>query len=267
MTEKFCLQWNDFKENVLSAFRGLRAGKDFADVTLACEDGEKIEAHKVILAASSPVFANILLENKNSHPLIFLKGFRLQDLVTILDFLYFGEATVHQDNLESFLAIAEELKLKGLKGKSSTNKMKMEKADTNSKHVVTKSKQKSRKSNKLSVKKNLDPEVSEENIAMAVAIPIESDVDQRGLDEMISSMMKKSENMTSNGRLADGRTVQKKAFVCKMCGKEGPVGNIRNHIEANHLDGPPIPCGLCEKEFCTRKALQHHKRRQHSHRA
>ena len=73
--EKLCLQWNDFKENVFSAFGRLRADKDFADVTLACEDGEKIEAHKVILAASSPVFANILLENKNSHPLIFLKGF------------------------------------------------------------------------------------------------------------------------------------------------------------------------------------------------
>ena len=41
------------------------------------------------------------------------------------------------------------------------------------------------------VKNNLDPEVSEENIAMAVAIPIESDVDQRGLDEMISSVIKK----------------------------------------------------------------------------
>ena len=103
----------------------------------------------------------------------------------------YREATVHQDNLESFLAIAEELKLKWLIGQSSTNKMKMEKAHTNSKPSVTKSKQKSRKSNKLSVKNNLDPEVSEENIAMAVAIPIESDVDQRGLDEMISSVIKK----------------------------------------------------------------------------
>ena len=156
----------------------------------------------------------------------------------------YREATVHQDNLESFLAIAEELKLKWLIGQSSTNKMKMEKAHTNSKPRVTKSKQKSRKSNKLSVKNNLDPEVSEENIAMAVAIPIESDVDQRGLDEMISSVIKKKENMISNGRLADGRTVQKKAFVCKMCGKEGQVGNIRNHIEANHLDGPSAPCGI-----------------------
>ena len=50
-TEKLCLQWNDFKDNVKSAFGNLREGSDFADVTLACEDGHQIEAHKVILAA------------------------------------------------------------------------------------------------------------------------------------------------------------------------------------------------------------------------
>ena len=34
-----------------------------------------------------------------------------------LYFLYCGEANVYQENLDSFLAIAEELKLKGLMGK------------------------------------------------------------------------------------------------------------------------------------------------------
>ena len=54
MSEKLCLQWNDFQENVKSAFGTLREDKDFADVTLACEDGQQVEADKVILAASSP---------------------------------------------------------------------------------------------------------------------------------------------------------------------------------------------------------------------
>ena len=54
--EKLCLQWNDFRENVSSAFGDLREDKDFTDVTLACEDGQQVEAHKVILAASSPLF-------------------------------------------------------------------------------------------------------------------------------------------------------------------------------------------------------------------
>ena len=39
-------------------------------------------------------------------------------LLAIVDFLYCGEANVFQDNLDSFLAIAEELQLKGLMGKT-----------------------------------------------------------------------------------------------------------------------------------------------------
>ena len=76
MSQKFCLQWNDFKENVHSAFGRLRDDKEFADVILACEDGQQIEAHKVILAASSPVFEKILRATKlHPHPLVYLRGF------------------------------------------------------------------------------------------------------------------------------------------------------------------------------------------------
>ena len=118
MSEKLCLQWNDFKANVNSAFRRLRDDKELTDVTLACEDGQQVEAHKVILAASSPFFEKILQRNKHPHPLIYLRGFQSQDLLAILDFLYFGEANVYQENLDSFLAIAKELKLKELSGQS-----------------------------------------------------------------------------------------------------------------------------------------------------
>ena len=45
MSEKLCFQWNDFKENVNSAFGRLRSDKEFTDVTLACEDGQQVEAH------------------------------------------------------------------------------------------------------------------------------------------------------------------------------------------------------------------------------
>ena len=66
MSEKLCLQWNDFKSNANQAFGNLREDLDFADVTLACEDGHQVEAHKVILAASSPFFKNLLVKNKHT---------------------------------------------------------------------------------------------------------------------------------------------------------------------------------------------------------
>ena len=89
----------------------MRGDQDFSDVTLACEDGKQVEAHKVILAASSPFFQNLLKRNKHHHPLIYMSGVQSLDLVAIIDFLFFGEANVFEENLDSFLAIAEELKL------------------------------------------------------------------------------------------------------------------------------------------------------------
>ena len=75
--EKLCLQWNDFKENTSTAFQNMRGDLDLSDVTLACEDGQQLEAHKVILASSSPFFMDLLKRNKHPHPLVYMKGIRL----------------------------------------------------------------------------------------------------------------------------------------------------------------------------------------------
>ena len=53
---------------------------DFTDVTLACEDGQQIEAHRVILSASSPFFQSLLKRNEHSHPIIFMRGMNSKNL-------------------------------------------------------------------------------------------------------------------------------------------------------------------------------------------
>ena len=89
---------------------------DFNDVTLASEDGQQVEAHKVILGSSSTFFQNLLKGNKHTHPLIYMRGIKTEDLVAIVDFIYDGETKICQENLDSFLNIANELSLKGLTG-------------------------------------------------------------------------------------------------------------------------------------------------------
>jgi len=112
-SEKFCLRWNDFESNISGAFRELRDDKDFFDVTLVC-DNEQIQAHKVILSACSTFFRNVLRSNPHQHPLLYLKGVRFSDLQAVLNFMYHGEVNVAQEELNSFLAVAEDLKVKGL---------------------------------------------------------------------------------------------------------------------------------------------------------
>ena len=95
MLEKFCVKWGDFQESVISTFGSLRKSCDFADVTLACEDGkQQVEAHKVILAASSPFFQKLLQRNIHPHPIVFMRGVSAQELEGNVDFLYYGEANV-----------------------------------------------------------------------------------------------------------------------------------------------------------------------------
>jgi len=120
-TEKFCLRWNDFESNISVAFRELREEKDFFDVTLACDDNQ-VQAHKVILSACSPFFRNVLRKNPHQHPLLYLKGVKYQELLSVLNFMYQGEVNVAQEELNSFLAVAEELRVKGLTQSNSGNK-------------------------------------------------------------------------------------------------------------------------------------------------
>ena len=118
--EKFCLRWNDFESNISVAFRELREDKDFFDVTLVCSNGQ-IQAHKVILSACSPFFRSVLKKHPHHHPLLYLKGVQQSDLQAVLNFMYHGEVLVAQDDLNSFLAISEDLKVKGLTKNKSEN--------------------------------------------------------------------------------------------------------------------------------------------------
>ena len=77
------------------------------------------------------------------------------------------------------------------------------------------------------------------------------------LDETVKEMMDSSENMIQEGNR------QRRAKTCKVCGKEGSFTNIKNHIEANHLEGVSVPCNHCYKIFRSRMALRHHISRSH----
>jgi len=126
-TDNFCLRWNDFAENVSGAFKELRTESDFFDVTLACTDSgtKTLQAHKVILSACSNFFKSTFRQqtnaNKHPNPYIYLRGVTYTDLTSILDFIYNGEVNVAQEDLNSFLAVAEELQIKGLTNRDTPN--------------------------------------------------------------------------------------------------------------------------------------------------
>merc|ERR1712129_256529 len=259
--EKLCLKWNDFQENAISAFGTLREEREFADVTLACEDGQQVEAHKVILASSSPFFLNLLRRNKHPHPLIYMRGLTSEDLVAMIDFLYFGEANVYQKNLDSFLAVAEELQLKGLMGSGAEEEVE----DVNKKNMVEK-RAKHPEQKKVYPKQESPTSDNISSVHKAVASPpLEGTVavtdytvaaDLQDLDDKINSMMMLSGNKTKDG--------MRPARICKVCGKEDRFANIKEHIEANHITGVSHTCNICGTTTRSRHAMADHRRKKHT---
>ena len=251
MSEKLCIQWNVYKENVAIAFGSLRDDTDLTDVTLACEDGQQVEAHKVILAASSPFFQKLLGRNKHAHPLIYMRGVKSTEMVAIVDFLYCGETNILQENIDSFLTIAKELKLKGLLDLDKTcvgatdgiyrNPSQIEPDDYN--HLPNLA--------KMALGNNGMQKRQMVNVTEKTIISENCSLEE--LDEKVKSMMEQSEKAISYGK-----GTMRLANICKVCGKEGQIVNIRDHIEANHLEGVSLPCSLCEKKFRSRQSLRSH---------
>nr|XP_040565427.1 longitudinals lacking protein, isoforms H/M/V-like isoform X6 [Lepeophtheirus salmonis] len=120
-SDNFCLRWNDFESNVSSSFRELREENDLFDVTLVTDSEKEFKAHKVILSACSSFFKGILRRMGSPSPLIYLRGIGSSDLAAILDFMYNGEVNVAQEELNSFLSVAEDLRIKGLTQKPASS--------------------------------------------------------------------------------------------------------------------------------------------------
>ena len=118
-SDKFCLRWNDFCSNLGAALEEVREEKELYDVTVACEGGGEFPAHRLVLSACSQVMRQILcrksqLGGRHHQEVVYLRGVASQDLQHILTFMYCGEVSIAQEQINSFLVVAEDLQVKGL---------------------------------------------------------------------------------------------------------------------------------------------------------
>ena len=170
--------------------------------------------------------------------------------MAIVDFLYYGEANVYQENIDAFLAIAEELQLKGLTG-NGTNEKVEEEGNTYKETIkpTIKKDPNSFSTENIFQSSSNENDLSEGTVAVTHFTLSE---DLKNLDDKINSLISKSEN-----KVPQGKTMVK-ATVCAVCGKEGTLTHIKDHIEAHHLEGVSIPCNFCEKTFRSRNAFKKH---------
>jgi len=113
-SQNFNLKWAEFQSNLKVCYSQLQKTSDFSDVTVVGEGGNQIKAHRVILAATSPIFEDILMKNDHPKPLIYMRGIKGSHLKLLMSYIYQGEVEVSTEDLKDFLAVADELKVKGL---------------------------------------------------------------------------------------------------------------------------------------------------------
>ena len=255
-SEKFCLKWKEYHKNISSSYQELRQQPDISDVTLVCEEDQSVEAHRIILTACSPFFSSILTKNKHSHPMIYMRGLKAKDLVAIVDFVYLGEANIFQEDLNDFLALADELQIKGLTGSQSKKeedienhvRPKQKKQNNPKPKEIPHSKQISEQNHKTSdifgqENQSLTP-LDEEKVGST------SEIEITELKARLDSMIERASH-------------QDYKFQCNVCGKTSTNNQtMTRHVET-HIEGLSYPCNQCGKVSRSSHGLQVDNTREH----
>ena len=246
--EKFSIKWNDFYSNVSKSFNNLRIREDFSDVTLVGDDFKQIAAHKIILSSCSQYFNNILKNfAMQKHPILCLDGMSSEDIRKVLDYIYYGELKIYQDEIDRFMVVGQRLGLEGLieqtnSTKESTVKKENHALQDNEYFNTESSDVEVRVIKKSFLASSHDPTI----ISFAEGSSINS-------IEELDNKVEESYSRDNDG-----------SYLCLYCQKTfRNSGHIREHVEV-HFDGLSFNCNYCENTFRSRNNLRRHVKKHHS---
>ena len=249
MSEKFNLKWNDFNANVSKSFGRLRNEEYLHDVTLVGDDYTQISAHKLVLSACSEYFQQAFKRSEKiqSHTLLCLEGLSKQDLDNVLDYMYNGEVSIYQEDLDRFLAVAQRLKLEGLldgrQVEEDTEYLLPQKQETSDPQVKT-----SNILNQKTPKQKMTPKFEGPHNIISLNTTQNAEIDA---------------TLNENLEVLEGGH-----YKCRLCGKDSlgmkrnAKQNMKNHVET-HLEGLSYSCQQCGKDFRSKHSLNNHTYSQH----
>ena len=180
-----------------------------------------------------------------------MRGMKSCDLTAIVDFIYLGEANIFQEQLESFLALAEELQLKGLNGSShEQNPEYLEYLEGSFTHTESRTDfDKVQKITEFSTTSNSNVKY-ESNTFEGTVMRIQPKLKRTSTID--SDTMAKIETMII--KQADG-------YSCTNCGYISKnTSHMKEHVE-KHIEGLEYPCNLCNKIFRSYNSIRVHKSR------
>ena len=246
--ETYNLVWKDFQPQLGGALEDLRHAGDFTDVTLVAGDGQQAQAHRIILAASSPVLRGLLGSSRPSTSLLYMRGVDLATITSLTTFIYRGEVEVQQDSLEPFLSLAQELKLNGLSPNS--NPIDHQTSLNNKKNPTRRN----------GVIKSENP-LQEVEIGEVNTSNVNIEKLQFKEKDKVDSAPKLLDEFANLDKIMIDQMVAKNEFgdwSCTVCGKTSKTRQvIATHI-VTHMDGVPEKCEICERTYRNKNSLRSH---------
>ena len=110
---KLNLAWDKFSDFTSKTFKELWNDDTFTDVILVTKGDQQIKAHKVILCSASSFFKCLFEENPNRLEYK-VENVSSRELCMVLEFIYMGQFSVKEDELDTFLAVGKLLAVEGL---------------------------------------------------------------------------------------------------------------------------------------------------------
>ena len=247
--EKYSLTWHTYSDHLKSMMKELMMNEDFSDVTLVTDDKKQIQANIHILSACSPVFKDILKKDKNSSPIVYLRGIQFSELESIMQFIYLGEATFYEERMDEFLSVAKSLEIKELCN-----------AETQSNDETN---------------EDLPPDNHDTSTEDAKEHPVISEyVKKQALQERQHRVLKVNEKYecdqchktySSSGALYTHKQTihQGVKYACDQCGYQATQqSNLTVHIQSKH-EGVKYACDQCDQQFTKQSNLTTHIRSKH----
>lgn len=113
----YLLQWHEHHASFFQLMEELCQSQAMTDVTVACGD-VSLEAHSLILSASSPILRSILAKGGAGVPgrkqTLHFMDMNPMHMQLLLQYMYRGEVSVHQSQLAPLMQSAKALQIKGL---------------------------------------------------------------------------------------------------------------------------------------------------------
>ena len=277
------LKLNQLQRNY---FKDLRSEEDFFDVTLVSTDQVQMHAHKVVLSASSEFFKAILSQNKHSHPIVCLDGVSSTNLEHLLDYIYCGEISVFQNELDDFLLLTNRFKLDGHLERVKIEPSSNDPYDLNNDYMIEEVKVVETEDvidnteatlNSTEIDAEEENDVQETTSTQQTSLNFEKDEsiehavrgtpgrkrkDASFIDANIIAKIKSHfEEIMQIGELGGRR-----CFQCSICHKAIPH-TLRRHAMSHverHIEGLVFPCNFCDKKCRLSDSLRMHMKRTHN---